>query len=82
MKREIHIGGVMYEPSIMYRRVIEHKIIDMYLDAYLFDWKTIVVTENYLGRRTKKFASDIINWYFNKEDAESALAKRLGSLTK
>lgn len=82
MKNEIHIGDVMYEPSIMYRRVIEHKIIDMYLDAYLFDWKTIVVTENYLGRETKKFASDIIDWYFDKEDAEAALAKRLGALTK
>ena len=82
MKNEIHIGDVLYEPSIMYKRVIEHKIVDMYLEAYISGWGTIVVTESYLGRETKKFASDIANWYFDKEDAESALAKRLGSLTK
>lgn len=35
MKNEIHIGDVMYEPSVMYKRVIEHKIVDMYLEAYI-----------------------------------------------
>ena len=41
----------------------------------------IVVTESYMGRG-KKFASDIKNWHFDKKDAELALMKRLGSITK
>lgn len=81
MKNEIHIGDVLYEPSVMYKRVIEHKIVDMYLEAYISGWGTIVVTESYMGRG-KKFASDIKNWHFNKEDAEYALTKRLGSIAK
>lgn len=81
MKNEIHIGDVLYEPSIMYKRVIEHKIVDIYLEAFISGWGTMVVTESYNGRR-KKFASDIRNWHFNKEDAEYALAKRLGSIAK
>ena len=66
MKNEIHIGDVLYEPSVMYKRVIEHKIVDMYLEAYIFGWGTIVVTESYMGRG-KKFASDIKNWHFDKK---------------
>ena len=81
MKNEIRIGDVLYEPSVMYKRVIEHKIVDMYLEAYISGWGTIVVTESYMGRG-KKFASDIKNWHFNKEDAELALARRLGSIAK
>lgn len=77
MKNEIRIGDVLYEPSIMYKRVIEHKIVDMYLEAYISGWGTIVVTESYMGRG-KKFASDIKIPVFNKEDAEYVLARRLG----
>ena len=80
-KNEIHIGDVLYEPSVMYKRVIEHKIVDMYLEAYISGWGTIVVTESYMGRG-KKFASDIKNWHFDKEDAELALTKRLESIAK
>lgn len=32
--------------------------------------------------RGKKFASDIKNWHFDKEDAELALTKRLESIAK
>ena len=77
MKNEIRIGDVLYEPSVMYKRVIEHKIVDMYLEASISGWGTIVVTESYMGQG-KKFASDIKNWCFNKVDAELALARRLG----
>lgn len=66
---------------IMIQRVIEHKIVDMYLEAYISGWGTIVVTESYNGRG-KKFASDIKNWHFNKEDAEYALARCLGKIIK
>jgi hypothetical protein len=81
MKNEIRIGDVLYEPSVTYKRVIEHKIVDMYLEAFISGWGTIVVTESYMGRG-KKFASDIKNWHFDKEDAELALTKRLESIAK
>lgn len=81
MENKIRIGDVLYEPSVMYKRVIEHKIVDMYLEAYISGWGTIVVTESYMGRG-KKFASDIKNWHFDKEDAELALTKRLESIAK
>lgn len=81
MKNKIRIGDVLYEPSIMYKRVIEHKIVDMYLEDYIFGWDVIVVTESYVDRG-KRFTSDIKNWYFDKKDAEYALTKRLGSIAK
>ena len=65
-KNEIRIGNVLYEPSIMYNRVIEHRIVDMYMEKYISGWGTIVVTESYMGRG-KKFASDIKNWHFDKK---------------
>lgn len=79
MKNEIRIGDVLYEPSVMYKRVIEHKIVDMYLEAYISGWGTIVVTESYMGRG-KKFASDIKNWHFDKKAAERELAIKLDRL--
>lgn len=74
-KNEIRIGDVLYEPSIMYKKVIEHKIVDIHMEKYLSVWGTIVVTESYFGRNSK-FASDVIHWYPTKEDAERELMKR------
>lgn len=75
-KNEIRIGDVLYEPSIMYKKAIEHKIVDMYLEKYVSGWGTIVVTESYLGRRSSHFASDVTRWCLTKEEAEHELMKK------
>lgn len=80
-KNEIRIGDVLYEPSIMCNRVIEHKIVDLYMDKYISGWGPIITTESQLGRNIR-FASDVTHWRLTKEDAELALTKRLGSIAK
>ena len=39
-KNEIRIGDVLYEPTTMYNRVIEHKIVDMHMEKYISGWGT------------------------------------------
>lgn len=73
---QIRIGDLLYEPSIMYKRVIEHKVVDMYMEQYISGWGTIIVTESYLGRASK-FASDITKWYPTKEEAEHEFIRRI-----
>lgn len=73
---QIRIGDLLYEPSIMYKRVIEHKVVDMYMEQYISGWGTIIVTESYLGRASK-FASDIKKWYPTKEEAEHEFIRRI-----
>ena len=77
-KNKIRIGDVLYEPSVSYNRVIEHKIVDMYIENYISGWKTIVVTESYLGKQNN-FATDVLYWCSTEEDAEKALAKSIPS---
>ena len=71
-KYKISIGDTMYEGSKSYSRAIEHKIIDIYFEQYISGYKTIVVTDSYLGRNSR-FVSDIFNWYSTAEEAEEAL---------
>lgn len=78
MENKIRIGDVLYEPSIIYKRVIEHKIVDMYLEACISGWGTIITTESQLGKNNR-FASDVTNWCLTKEEALKALDKRIES---
>lgn len=75
-KNEIRIGDVLYEPSIMYNRVIEHRIVDMYMERYISGWGTIITTESWLGR-SDRFASDVTHWHLTKEDAQKVVDKRM-----
>ena len=75
----ISIGDVLYEPSIMYRKVIEHVIVDIHLERYISGWKTIIVTESYLGKQNK-FVSDITHWCHTQEEASRILIGKINSL--
>ena len=72
---EIRIGDVLYEPSVMYNRVIEHRIVDMYMEKYISGWGTIIITESWLGRNSR-FASDVTHWKLSQEDAQKVINKR------
>ena len=74
-KNEIRIGDVFYEPSIMCNRVIEHKIVDLYMEKYISGWGTIITTESQLGRNSR-FASDVTHWKLTQEDAQKVIDKR------
>lgn len=76
-KHKIQVGDILYEPSKMYGKVIEHKIVDIFFEGYISGWKTMVVTESYLGRYTK-FCSDVLHWPDTKEAAEAELFKKKG----
>lgn len=74
-KYKIQIGDAMFEASKMYNKVIQHTILDIYFEKYVTGYKTVVVTESYLGKQTK-YASDVCNWYDSLKEAEEALNKR------
>ena len=76
-KNEIRIGDVLYEPSIMYNRVIEHKIVDMHMEKYISGWGTIITTESQLLGRNNRFASDVTHWKLTQEDAQKVINKRM-----
>lgn len=71
-KYKIQIGDVLYEPSKMYGKVIEHKILDIYFDNYVSGYKTIVVTKSYLGK-SSRFSADVLRWFDTEEKAEEVL---------
>ncbi len=71
-KYKIQIGDVLYEPSKMYGKVIEHKILDIYFENYVSGYKTIVVTESYLGK-SSRFSADVLHWLDTAEKAEEVL---------
>ena len=73
-KYKIQIGDLMFEASKMYHRVIQHEIKDIYFEQYVSGYKTVVVTESYLGMQ-QKYASDICAWYGSAKEAENALNK-------
>lgn len=75
-KNEIRIGDVLYEPSTMYQKVIEHKIVDIYMNKFTSGWGTIITTESWLGRN-RRYASSVKYWYLTKEDAQKELDKRI-----
>ena len=74
-KFKIQVGDTLYEPSIMYGKVIKHKVVNVFLEDYVSGWKTMIVTESYLGRYTK-FCTDVINWFDTAEEAEKALEEK------
>ena len=74
-KFKIQVGDVLYEASIMYGKVIEHKVVNVFLEDYVSGWKTMVVTESYLGRNTN-FCTDVINWFDTVEEAEKSLKEK------
>lgn len=71
-KYKIQIGDVLYKPSKMYGKVIEHKILDIYFENYVSGYKTIVVTESYLGK-SSRFSADVLHWLDTAEKAEEVL---------
>lgn len=58
-KYKIQIGDLMFEASKMYSKVIQHTISDIYFEQYMGGYKTVVVTNSYLGRQCK-YASDVM----------------------
>lgn len=73
-KFKIQIGDILYEPSIMYGKVIKHEVIDCFVEDYISGYKTIFVTKSYLGISCK-FLNDIRAWCDTEEDAIGMLEK-------
>ena len=68
-KRKYQIGDILYEPSKMYNRVIEWKIIDIFVEEYVGGYKTIFgVQSEFLGIK-EQFITDIIHWYDTYDEA-------------
>lgn len=71
-KYKIQIGDILYEDSKMYGKIIKHEIIDIFFEAYLSGWKTIVVTKSFLGRK-ENFITDVLHWYSDEECKEKLI---------
>ena len=76
-KYKYQIGDVLYEASKTYHQVIEHKIIDIWVEDYIGGSKTIFRTESPKWRYEKFFA-DIKAMFNTREAAEEALEKMEG----
>lgn len=74
---KIQIGDTLYESSKSYNKVFEWKILDIWFEAYISGYKTIVKCSN--GRWTQEFfASDIVAMYIKREEAEAKLKEGKG----
>lgn len=79
MKKEcyrIRVGDVLYEPSVSYGRVIKHRITAIFMEKYLSGWKTMIVTDSYLGTNTR-FSTDVIKWFDTYSEAKEELDKKV-----
>ena len=79
-KYQIRSGDVLYEASFTYRKVIEWRIVDIFVEEYLSETKTVFrVLENGSGLngRSIKFLGDVLSWYNTREEAEEELKRKL-----
>lgn len=74
-KYKIQIGDTLYQASTSYKKVFEWKILGIWLEEYLNGFKTIVRCSNGIWAQ-EFFASDVLDMYRTKEDAENALAEK------
>lgn len=71
-KFKIQIGDVLFENSKSYNKVFEWKVLDIWLEDYISENKTIIKCSN--GSWTKEFfVADVIAMYRSKEELEQAL---------
>lgn len=69
-KHKYQIGDILYEPSKMYNRVIEWKIVDIFVEEYVGGYKSIFIVNNSNTLvKTTKFLTDIIHWCDTCEEA-------------
>ena len=72
------IGDVLYEPSKMYKRVIEWKIIDIVVEEYVGGYKTIFRVKSEMFGTGNKFLSDVTHLCDTYDEA----VKELGGVKK
>lgn len=71
-KYKIQVGDVLYQVVKVFNEINEWKVLEIWLEDYVGVNKTIVKCSN--GTWTKEFfASDVIYFYSDKEEAEKAL---------
>lgn len=69
-KHKYQIGDVLYEPSKMYKRIITWNIVDILVEEYVHDYKTIfVVNDSTTLGKTTKYLTDVIRWCDTIEEA-------------
>ena len=74
-KFKIKIGDVLFENSKSYNKVFEWKVLDIWLEDYISENKTIIKCSN--GSWTKEFfVADVLAMYRSKEEVEQALTCR------
>lgn len=80
-KYKIQIGDILYEASISYGRVIEYKIVDVFVENYFLSggYKVIFKVEYKLGESeftSEKYLGDVTQWFDTKEEAEEELRNK------
>ena len=72
-KYKLQIGDVLYEPSKGRKKVIEWKIVNIFVEDYMCGSKTILVVENEVLGKVHKFLSDVRTWMDSAREAEMFL---------
>ena len=71
-KYKIQVGDKLYEASKSYHKVFEWEVLEIWLEAYISGYKTIVKCSN--GTWTKEFfCADVFELFDTYEEAEKAL---------
>ena len=79
-KHKIQIGDILYEVSLMRNKVIEYKIVDIFLENYSYvrEYKVVFKVEYKLGDlefTSEKYLGDVIQWFDTIEEADEELER-------
>ena len=72
-KYKLQVGDTLFEASRMRKKVVEWKIVKIFIEDYMSGGKVIFVVENEVYGRVERFMSDVMHWHDSAEEAQSCL---------
>lgn len=78
-KYQLQIGDVLYEPNKGRKKVIEWKVVNIFVEDYMCGSKTIIVVENEELGKVNRFLSDVRLWLDSASEAEMFLKEVYGA---
>lgn len=76
-KNKLQVGDVLFEAFKMRKKVIEWKIVDIFVEDYMSGGKVVFVAENAVYGRVERFISDVMYWHETYQEAHEFLREML-----
>lgn len=76
-KYKLQVGDVLFEASRGRKKVIEWKIVKIFIEDYMSGGKVIFVVENAVYGRVERFMSDVMHWHETAVEANACLEEML-----